>query len=102
MRPYDDFLMTVGSAYLCPEQHVAIFTLPGDYIVIWLTKSIPSHHWAAAGDPGTSPGMLPGVTGRAACLLPTWWASWPWWAIWAAHLDVLDEDVIGEEGHLGF
>ena len=22
----------------------------------------------------------------AACLLPTWWASWPWWAIWAAHL----------------
>ena len=24
------------------------------------------HHWAAAGEPGTSPGMFPGVTGRAA------------------------------------
>merc|ERR1712080_166043 len=23
--------------------------------------------------------MLPGVRGTAACLLPTWWASWPRW-----------------------
>ena len=48
-----------------------------------------SHHWAAAADPGTSPGMFPGVTTPETCLLPMWWASWPWWAIWAAHLNTI-------------